>query len=83
MNDNTINTEDMQISPDFIPLLNEDVESNEETQIAIKVPALSRHKRCANHTLNLLVTADVRKAINSTSNLRDKHTKVMYKCAAL
>lgn len=44
---------------------------------------LPKHKRCASHTLNLIATADCKKAINLNPKLRSRHTTTFHKCSLL
>lgn len=44
-------------------------------------PLLSQHLRCACHTLSLIATADVKKAISANHALNRLHSSVMSKCS--
>lgn len=44
---------------------------------------LPRHVRCASHTFNLIVTSDIKNAIDNHYILKNKHKTIMYKCSLL
>ncbi|XP_057339645.1 zinc finger BED domain-containing protein 4-like [Microplitis mediator] len=44
---------------------------------------LPRHVKCASHTLNLIASEDVTKAINNDKRLKRQHKNVMDKCSSL
>ena len=51
--------------------------------VANKNFVLSKHVRCASHTLNLIATTDCQKAISSNIALRTRHTHTLHKCSQL
>ncbi|CAD6208102.1 GSCOCG00012722001-RA-CDS, partial [Cotesia congregata] len=44
---------------------------------------LPTHYRCASHTLNLIASTDIVKAINTDADLKRKHESVLKKCKTL
>lgn len=59
------------------------VTAEEYEEIFESNSTLSRHFRCASHTLNLLATTDFLKVLDKNRKVKTVHTKVMQKCEAL
>lgn len=76
----TQDSEELDDRVEFVIIGDENYDNEENLDKQHRLP---KHLRCASHTLNLICTTDLNKAISDNVSLKLRHSQAMAKCGVL